>query len=143
MERFGNDAFSVLGFPSNDFNLQEPADTAEEILNGYKYIRPGNGYIPNFPIFQKIDVNGQTEHPLYKYLKKYCGPTADAFEDRLFYAPLRVNDVRWNFEQFVIDRSGRPVYRYAPDVNPGNLTDVISKMLEEEPNRPSRIINQL
>lgn len=48
---------------------QEPGDTATEILNTIKYVRPGNGYVPNFPMFAKVGVNGEDEHPLFTYLK--------------------------------------------------------------------------
>lgn len=48
---------------------QEPGDTATEILNTIKYVRPGNGYVPKFPMFAKMEVNGKDEHPLYTYLK--------------------------------------------------------------------------
>jgi hypothetical protein len=44
-----------------------------------------------------------------------CGPTSDEFEDLLFYDPKRVSDVRWNFEVFLINRNGFPLYRYSPD----------------------------
>lgn len=63
------------------------------------------------------------------FLQKYCGPTADEFQDDLHYKPLRVSDVRWNFEQFVINQQGKPVVRFSPDVNPLNLTMVISSLL--------------
>lgn len=56
----------ILG---NSFLQQEPGGNGEEILNGVKYVRPGNGFTPNFQIFQKIDVNGEKEHPLYNFLK--------------------------------------------------------------------------
>lgn len=48
---------------------QEPARTHDELMNGLKYVRPGNGFEPSFPFFKKIDVNGENEHPLYTYLK--------------------------------------------------------------------------
>ena len=48
---------------------QEPGGTGAEILNGIKYVRPGGGYVPQFMMFEKIDVNGDKEHPLYTYLK--------------------------------------------------------------------------
>lgn len=128
-QKFAGKQFEILGFPCNQFNLQEPGDTATEILNTIKYVRPGNGYVPNFPMFAKVGVNGEDEHPLFTYLKKYCGPTADEFQDDLHYKPLRVSDVRWNFEQFVINQQGKPVVRFSPDVNPLNLTMVISSLL--------------
>lgn len=48
---------------------QEPSDSAEEILNGIKYVRPGNGFVPKFKLTQRIDVNGPKAHPIYSYLK--------------------------------------------------------------------------
>ena len=51
------------------FLQQEPGDNGTEILNGLKYVRPGNGFEPNFEMTEKIDVNGPNEHPLYTYLK--------------------------------------------------------------------------
>jgi len=48
---------------------QEPGDNGTEILNSLKYVRPGNGFEPNFELTTKIDVNGPDEHPLYSFLK--------------------------------------------------------------------------
>ncbi|WAQ95756.1 GPX3-like protein [Mya arenaria] len=110
-------------------NLQEPGGTAEEILNGIKWVRPGGGYVPQFQMFEKIDVNGNKEHPLYTYMKSVCGPTSDTFEDLLFYSPLRVSDVRWNFEIFVVDKTGRLLYRYSPDHDLSMIREDIRKLL--------------
>lgn len=132
MSEFGGSGFQVLGFPSDVFNLQEPAGTAEELLNGIKYVRPGGGFVPNFQMFQKTDVNGDKEHPVYTFLKSLCGPTADAFEDRLFYSPLRVSDVRWNFEIFVVTKSGQVVYRYSPDHDLSKIRDDIRHLIINE-----------
>lgn len=127
--KFDSKPFEILAFPCNDFNLQEPGGTGAEILNGIKYVRPGGGYVPQFMMFEKIDVNGDNEHPLYTYLKKYCPPVTDKFEDMLHYSPLKNEDVRWNFEQFVIDKKGRPIVRYSPDTLPLDLVDTIDKLL--------------
>lgn len=51
------------------FLQQEPAGNSQELFNGIKYVRPGNGFEPNFTMFKKIEVNGENEHPLYTYLK--------------------------------------------------------------------------
>ena len=48
---------------------QEPGANGTEILNGIQYVRPGNGFVPNFQLFQKIEINGDTEEPLYTFLK--------------------------------------------------------------------------
>lgn len=111
-QEFASSGFRVLAFPCNNFGMQEPGSGADEILNGIKYVRPGGGFVADFDFFQKIDVNGDNEHPFYTFLKSRCGPTTDLFDERLFYSPKRVGDVRWNFEIFIIDRQGMPLYRY-------------------------------
>ena len=60
--------FDILGFPCNQFGMQEPGHN-HEILNAIRYVRPGGGYIPNFNLSQKVDVNGDTAHPLFNFLK--------------------------------------------------------------------------
>ena len=65
----GKCGFQVLGFPCNQFGKQEPGANADEILNGLKYVRPGNGFVPNFPMFKKRDVNGKTEDQIYAFFK--------------------------------------------------------------------------
>jgi len=129
--KFEGQPFEILGFPCNNFNLQEPGETGAEILNGIKYVRPGGGFVPNFMMFEKIDINGNKEHPLYTYLKKYCPPVGDEFEDQsmLYYTPLKNEDVRWNFEQFIINKSGKPVLRYSSDTMPMATADSIEKLL--------------
>ena len=62
------DSLVVVGFPCNNFGLQEPGRN-EELLNGYRYVRPGGGFVPKFSITQKVDVNGNKEHPLFTFLK--------------------------------------------------------------------------
>lgn len=64
--------FAVLAFPCNQFLYQEPGANAQEILNGLKCVRPGNGFVPNFPLFQKTQVNGAKEDPIYTFLKVTC-----------------------------------------------------------------------
>ena len=52
--------------------VQQEPGTEEEILNGVKNVRPGGGFVPNFQLFAKIEVNGENEHPLYTYLKVHA-----------------------------------------------------------------------
>ena len=68
IQQVNNSDLVVLGFPSNNFGLQEPAKNPE-ILNGVKYVRPGGGFVPNFALMAKGDVNGANEHPLFTFLK--------------------------------------------------------------------------
>ena len=69
LHEFSNTPFAILGFPCNQFGLQEPAKDKYELLNGLKYCRPGHGYVPIFKLSRKIEVNGPGELPLYTFLK--------------------------------------------------------------------------
>ncbi|MBN3281602.1 GPX3 peroxidase, partial [Polyodon spathula] len=111
--------FIILGFPSNQFGMQEPGEN-NEILSTLKYIRPGGGFVPNFQLFQKGAINGQHEQKVYTFLKNSCPPVGDSFgnpTNRLFWEPLRVKDVKWNFEKFLVGPDGKPVMRWYPRVN--------------------------
>lgn len=131
---FGNDVVAVLGFPCNQFGLQEPGANATEIWNGIKYVRPGNGFEPNFQLFSKLDVNGDNEHPLFTYLKSFCPPTRDGYSDKaeLFYSPIKNWDIRWNFEKFLINQYGQPVMRYDGSGEPSIIASDIQRLLRNE-----------
>lgn len=132
--KYGGQGFKVLGFPCNQFHYQEPG-TESEILNGVKYVRPGGEFVPNFQMFAKINVNGDTEHPLYTYLKKYCPPTTDTFHDPvLMYTPIRSSDVAWNWETFLINRQGKVVARAPPALDPQAWESAIETELAVSPN---------
>jgi glutathione peroxidase len=107
----------ILAFPCNQFYLQEPAEN-HEIMNGLTYVRPGNGWQPHqdMHIFGKVEVNGENNHPLYEFLKESCPQTVDRIGKRneLMYDVIGKNDITWNFEKFLIDRQGRPRYRFHP-----------------------------
>jgi len=115
---------TVLGFPCNQFGLQEPGKNYE-IMNILKYVRPGNNYVPNFPLFEKVDVNGENEHPLFAFMKDKCDVVTDTFRERnrLFYDPPRPNDIEWNFHKFMIDQDGKVFKRYNHKVHP--MSDMI------------------
>jgi len=104
----------VLGFPCNQFGAQEPGDAAE--IGAFC----DRNYGVSFPIFAKVDVNGERAHPLYQYLKK----TKPGL-----LGPLGGGAIKWNFTKFLADRSGRVVARYAPATKPESLTGDIEKLL--------------
>lgn len=107
----------MLGYPCNQFGMQEPYATPEELMNGIRWVRPGGNFDPQLDyFFEKSEVNGENELPIYTYMKGACGPTFSQFSKshRLFYEPMRVGDIAWNFEKFLIDREGRPYARYHP-----------------------------
>lgn len=123
--------FRVLGVPCNQFGLQEPGDNGTEIWNCLKYVRPGGGFEPNFQLTEKIDVNGMNEHPLFTFLKDNCPPAVRSFapKDRVHYSELKANDIRWNFEKFLIDRRGVPVMHYSEKYDPSDIEADIRDLL--------------
>jgi len=112
--------------------MQEPGANADEILNSIKYVRPGGGYVPNFVYTKKVEVNGDTAHPLWDYLKRSCPETDRNYRSRtnLFYDHVNERDVRWNFEEFLIHpTTGKPVKRYDSSTDPLKAADDIKKLV--------------
>jgi glutathione peroxidase len=110
-KNYADRGFSVLGFPCNQFGAQEPGDEAE-IANFCKLT-----YDVDFPMFAKVDVNGDSAHPLWRDLKK-AAPGL-----------LGSEGIKWNFTKFLIDRKGQVVDRFAPTTKPEELTGAIEKLL--------------
>ena len=102
--------FSVLGFPCNQFGSQEPGD-AREIEQFCS-----TNYGISFPMFAKIDVNGDKAHPLYQHLKREK-------------SGLLGSSIKWNFTKFLVDRSGQVVARHAPTSKPEGLIKEIEALL--------------
>jgi glutathione peroxidase len=107
---YGSRGFSVLGFPCNQFGRQEPGNAAQ--IQQFC----ASNYAVSFPMFDKIDVNGDNAHALYKFLKSeksgMLGPS-----------------IKWNFTKFLIDRSGKVVARHAPTTTPEALKKEIEALL--------------
>ncbi|HWZ74227.1 MAG TPA: glutathione peroxidase [Casimicrobiaceae bacterium] len=101
----------VLGFPCNQFGAQEPGTEGE--IESFCEINYG----VTFPLFAKVDVNGDKAAPLYQYLKK-AKPGV-----------LGSEAIKWNFTKFLVDRKGKVVERYAPNVEPEAITGDIEKLL--------------
>ncbi|KAI4903854.1 hypothetical protein NFI96_034015 [Prochilodus magdalenae] len=126
--------FTILGFPCNQFGQQEPGAN-NEILPALKYVRPGNGFVPNFQLFEKGDVNGESEQSLFTFLKNACPPVGDSFgnpTNRLFWEPLKVSDIKWNFEKFLIGRDGKPLKRWFPRVNVSEVRSDIIRLIRQQ-----------
>ncbi|GAB5364060.1 hypothetical protein AAMO2058_000937100 [Amorphochlora amoebiformis] len=139
VDEFGHKGFTCLGFPSNQFGHQTN-NKAEEVLDQLKYIRPGNGYEPNFPIFARTDVNGKDALPLFTYLKhKLPVPVGEDGEtlmsDPLFliWSPVARNDISWNFEKFLVNKDGIPVKRYSRRYPTMDIKKDIQALLQNEP----------
>ena len=110
-EKLRGAGLTVLGFPCNQFGAQEPGAEAEIGAFCQK------NYGVTFPMFAKIEVNGEGAHPLYKYLK-------DAKPGL-----LGTEAIKWNFTKFLVGRDGEPVARYAPQTKPEDLEGPITKLL--------------
>ncbi|KAL1452541.1 hypothetical protein WDU94_006763 [Cyamophila willieti] len=131
--KYGHEEFEVLAFPCNQFRLQEPGSNGTEIMNSVRWVRPGNNFNPGFQFFHKIQVNGENEHPLYTFMKNSCPPTRDGYRSPitdLYYKPILVSDVRWNFEKFLIDHRGKPIYRFDATTTPSDTEKFIVEALQ-------------
>lgn len=106
-EEYGDQGFTVLGFPCNQFGGQEPG-TDDEIL---EFAR--SNYDVNFPLFSKVDVNGDTACELYRFLQgEQPGESGSG-------------EIAWNFTKFLVDRSGAVVERFEPMVSPQDIGEVL------------------
>lgn len=110
-KRYASQGFSVLGFPCNQFGAQEPGDAAE-IANFCKLT-----YDVAFPLYAKIDVNGDDAAPLYKHLKDEAPGL------------LGSKKIKWNFTKFLVDKGGKVVKRYAPQTKPEDIAADIEALL--------------
>jgi glutathione peroxidase len=109
--KFKPKGFSVLGFPCNQFGAQEPGDEAAIA----KFCKTHFGV--TFPMFAKIEVNGEHAHPLYEYLKS-ASPGV-----------LGSEAIKWNFTKFLVDKDGKVIARYAPTTTPAAIEKDIEKLL--------------
>ena len=114
-ERYADRGFAVLGFPCNQFGGQEPG-SPDEIATFCS-----TTYGVTFPMYEKIDVNGQGRHPLYAELTQAADAAGEA------------GDIQWNFEKFLVSPTGAVVARYRPTTVP-EAPEVVSAI---EANLPS------
>lgn len=108
---FSARGFSVLGFPCNQFRQQEPGSAAQ-IAQFCE-----TQFAVTFPLFAKIDVNGDAAHPLYQWLKRQAPGV------------LGSEGIKWNFTKFLIDRTGRVVKRFAPTTTPEDIRPHIERLI--------------
>lgn len=117
-EQFNPQGLEVLGFPANEFGSQEPGSDTEI----QEFCQSTFGV--KFPMFSKIVVKGQGQHPLYQFLttqKPVAQAKSGEFEEKLVkYGVTREkkNDILWNFEKFLVNRKGEVVARFSPDIKP-------------------------
>jgi len=109
--KYEKEGLVILGFPSNQFKKQEPG-THAEIQNFCKV-----NYGVTFPLFAKIDVNGDNALPLYVFLKK----EATGF--------LGSESIKWNFTKFLVDRKGKVVKRFGSSTKPMSMEGDVKELL--------------
>lgn len=109
-QQFGEQGFTVLAFPCNQFGKQESG--SDEEIKGFCDLN----FNISFPLFAKIDVNGRDEHPLYAWLKQQK-------------PGILGRNIKWNFTKFLVDKQGQVVKRYAPTTKPEQIVDDIKKLL--------------
>ncbi|TFD94494.1 glutathione peroxidase [Jeotgalibacillus sp. R-1-5s-1] len=109
-ETYHSEGLQILGFPCDQFNNQE----FEDIEETTEFCKVNYGV--TFPIFAKVNVNGNDAHPLFDYLK-----------DR--QKGLLSKEIKWNFTKFLVDREGNVVKRFAPTTTPDKIEDEIRSVL--------------
>lgn len=112
-EKYHEKGLEILGFPCNQFFMQEPKSN-EEILNFCQ-----TKYNVKFTMFSKINVNGPESNDLYQYLKETLPWTE------------RAKNVKWNFEKFIVNKNGLPKYRIDNKTDPWEMEDKIVELLNE------------
>src|SRR5699024_435429 len=112
-EEYGDQGLVVLGFPCNQFGQQEPENDAA--IEEFCELNFG----VTFPMFAKVEVNGDGAHPIFKWLKSEAPGI------------LGSEGIKWNFTKFLINKKGEVVQRYAPKDKPEALKSQIQKLLAE------------
>lgn len=110
-QKYKNRGFVILGFPCNQFGKQEPG--SEKEIKDFCELNFG----VSFPLFSKIEVNGDNAHPLYKFLKDKLRGT------------LGTKSIKWNFTKFLVDKNGIPLKRFGSNEKPSSLASHIEKLL--------------
>jgi glutathione peroxidase len=122
----------ILGFPCNQFGGQEPG-TDDEIQDFCS-----TSYSVTFPIFSKIEVNGEDADPLYKYLREAApgdfGPELGFLYEHVSKTrpeAIGTDEIKWNFTKFLVDPDGNVVRRYEPSVTPEEIRADLDAMLSD------------
>lgn len=110
-QQYRDKGLEILGFPCNQFGHQDPGSNDE--ISQFCELNYG----VTFPMFQKVDVNGDSAHPLFKYLKTQAPGL------------LGTQAIKWNFTKFLVDKNGKVVDRYAPTDTPEKIAKDVARLL--------------
>ncbi|ADC47785.1 glutathione peroxidase GpxA [Methanobrevibacter ruminantium M1] len=131
-DELNEEGFTILDFPCNQFGKQAPG-TGEEIAEACRAT-----FLVQYPIFEKIEVNGENEEPLYTYLKSeqpfvdITGEDAERLKGILESINpdyMDSNDIKWNFTKFLVDREGNVVARFEPTQSLDDVKAQIKELL--------------
>lgn len=133
-DKYQSKGLEILGFPCNQFMEQEPGKSDE--IKTFCSLNYG----VNFPIFEKIDVNGKFAHPLFKYLKEeapFEGFDMTNSTNKILEPLIKEkfpefsigNSIRWNFTKFLVSKDGNEIKRFESSVSPMDIEPFIQKML--------------
>jgi glutathione peroxidase len=112
-EELGNEKFEILAFPCNQFGNQEPGSN-DEVVNFCSL-----NYGVTFSIMEKVDVNGENAHPVYKFLKDEVNGLIN-------------KSVKWNFTKFLVDKDGKVVERFSPTTKPFKIKGKIQNLIDSK-----------
>ena len=112
-EQYNSQGFSVLAFPCNQFKQQEKGSNQE--IKQFCDLH----FNISFPLFAKVDVNGDNTHPLFEYMKDHAPGI------------LGSRSVKWNFTKFLVNKNGEVVKRFAPTTKPESISSAIKALLNE------------
>ena len=113
-QKYKDQGLVILGFPCNQFGNQESGSSAD--IKEFCEVNYG----VSFPLFEKIEVNGENAHPIFKYLKSIL--SGGIFGSR----------IKWNFTKFVINSEGIPVKRFSPTTKPEKMEKTILELLQRK-----------
>ncbi|CAA6817159.1 MAG: Glutathione peroxidase family protein [uncultured Sulfurovum sp.] len=113
-KKYKDNNFTILGFPCNQFSEQEPG-SHDEIQTFCS-----TNYDITFPLFEKIEVNGDNAHPLYKFLKSEVTGI------------MWTEGIKWNFTKFLVNKKGKVIKRYGSSTKPKEIESDILRLLEEK-----------
>ena len=136
-EKYKDDGLVILGFPSNQFNEQEPGNSEE--IKKFCLINYG----VTFPLFEKIEVRGENANPIFKYLTEQAPYKGMDHNHHIGSILLKMftktqpdyykdNQIKWNFTKFLVDRKGNVMYRFEPTATPMDMIEKIESLMVPE-----------
>ena len=132
--KYKEQGFVVISFPCDQFGNQNPESGTESAATCK------GQFGVTYPIYDKVDVNGETTHPLFNYLKhevKAEEITRDSFQQKMLYDLIQQNypdyllgnNIRWNFTKFLVDKKGKVIARFEPEASMLDIEEQIKSLL--------------